>query len=111
LKSAETIDPSHRLITYVSSGRAAFADIRTRSGPIVPLRLGGDYDTAYPVALQTKPLVVLPPESWVKLSKVVDELRLAQGKDTRQIFRTTLRRISVEDGRVIEKAIKEASTK
>ena len=43
------------LVTYVSSGFSKISDLRRVSDANTKkLQLGGDYDTAYPIALQTE---------------------------------------------------------
>jgi hypothetical protein len=91
------------LIFYVSSGISCFADIReaTEDGTH-KLRLGGDYDTAFPIYLASKPLLTLPRAKWVRLHGLVDKLSFTRGKrDWRQAVRSSLRRLTDDDGRLL----------
>lgn len=96
---------AHRdlLVFYVSSGVSCFADVReaTANG-IQKLRMGGQYDTAYPWKLSTRPYLILEREAWIPIQDVLHRLSFASGKgDWRQIMRNTLRHLSVNDAEVI----------
>jgi len=107
-KFANEMKVGDHLITYVASGFASFADVREiASLELVRLRYGGEYDTAFPVALRTRPLLVLNQGAWLPLSDAARQLSLTSNKDTRQIFRSVIRRIPMGDGQLLERAISE----
>ena len=108
---AERIAEGDQLITYISSGIASFADVRqARSGGFIRLRHGGDYDTAFGLAIPTEPVVVLPRNKWLPINTFVECLDLTRGKkDWRQVVRQSLRSLSVSDGKLLKDRIKRES--
>lgn len=98
------------LITYISSGISAISDIRiVTSSDTAKLPLGGDYDTAYPIALQTEPVAVLERNDWIGFSNLAGELSLTRGKtDWRQTFRQSLIPLSRADGALLVSQIEQA---
>jgi hypothetical protein len=101
------------LFFYVSSGRSCFADIREAREPSVSkLRLGGDYDMAFPWCVLTKPLLTLPPEAWVPIQSLIAELSFTRGRaDWRQLMRNTLRKLETDDAAQIMRAMQSATKK
>lgn len=112
LKTAALIRPGDKILTYVSSKIASFADVREAADkPMAKPHRDIDYDTGYPIAIQTLPLLVLPREAWVPFKGLAPQLSFSAGKDYRQQFRATLRRVPLEDGKIIEESIRFAGRK
>ena len=65
-----------RLFAYVT-GNSSFADIRevVKDG-IRNLPIGGDYERSFPYCIDTKPVLTLPPETWVSIHDLKDRLKL-----------------------------------
>lgn len=101
------------LIFYISSGISSFADIReAQEDGVSKLRLGGDYDTAFPWRVKTNPVLTLPQERWVSIKPLISELSFTVGKaDWRQVMRNSLRRLSEADASIIIMAMRKASKK
>lgn len=105
-KRAAEIQAGDRLVFYISSGVSAFSDIREAlSGDIEKLRFGGDYDTAYPYAIRTRPVLVLPRTCWLPMREIAPSLDAFSNRDWRQMMRATLRRMSDTDGKRLIHAI------
>ncbi|WP_156375886.1 hypothetical protein [Methylobacterium sp. Leaf125] len=103
LKLAAFIVPGDKLITYVSSGISKFSDIRVvLDPPFTKMKFGGNYDTSYASAISTRKLVILPEESWVPVQELKGIIKILGTGDSRQIFRTSLKRLDNDDGLVIE---------
>lgn len=105
-RQASKVEAGDLLAFYVSGGVSAFSDIRRSvlTG-VERLRLGGDYDTAYPLALRTEPVLTLERERWLPMDEISSELALFVGKDWRQMMRTSLRRLDEADGERLIAAI------
>lgn len=99
------------LITYISSGLGLLAEVRraTKSG-VQLLGRGGNYDTAYPLAISTEPLIVLPRERWIPLKRLSESLRFTAGRDWRSLVRVSLRRLTDQDAAIIIDAIRSEAT-
>ncbi|MGR3792767.1 hypothetical protein [Vannielia sp. SX4] len=111
IKMAGEIEQGDTLITYVSSGVSAISDTRiVRSTSPKRLQLGGDYDTAFPIALETKPAIVLEQERWITFSQIASTLLLTSAKsDWRQTFRQSLIPLADADGKRLQYLIERAS--
>lgn len=109
---AEKVHAGDLLVTYVSSGRSAFSDIR-RVERDKPERLGAhsSYDTAFPLALKTSPINVLPEGDWIRASELTHALSFLYYGDWRQTFRTSLKAIPERDGRIIADAIRDRANR
>jgi predicted RNA-binding protein len=111
--TASKIRKGDHFFVYISSNISAFSDIREVSEDGVT-RLGraGNYDTAFPLAFATKPVLTLDENKWVSIKSLKEELSfLANKRDWRQIMRTTIRHISDADAIIIHRAIKNAKAK
>lgn len=111
-KMASKIQPGDILVTYVSSGFSMIADLRrVTDAKSKKLHFGGDYDTAFPIALQTEPMTVLERERWITFHELSGQLELTREKrDWRQTFRQSLLPLSETDGRLLVSFIENAST-
>jgi hypothetical protein len=99
---ANEIKKGDLLIFYISSGVSMISDVRrATSDGVHRLRHGGDYDTAYPLAVSTEPVIVLPRMNWLPFKSVVDRLPLTSGKDWKHLMRRSLRRLSDEDAHIL----------
>lgn len=110
LALANQIRKGDLLIFYVSSGISSFADVRraTANGAR-KLSVGGKYDTAFPWALSTEPVLTLERAQWVPIKGLLSSLALTRGKTNwTHMFRTSLRRMDPDDGSVIMAAMREA---
>jgi predicted RNA-binding protein len=108
---AQKIKKGDLLIFYISSGLSAFSDIREATADgTTKLPFGGDYDTAFPLSISTRPYLTLRRSDWVPIHHLLDKLEITSGKkDWRQVVRTTLKHLSDKDARVIIDAMKKAS--
>lgn len=101
-KRAAKIAAGDLLFFYVSSGISSFSDIRiAESKGVTKLPMGGDYDTGYPFALQTRPHVILDRNCWLPMREFSSKLAFSAGKDWRQLLRTTLRKLDDADGALL----------
>jgi hypothetical protein len=101
-KRAGEIRKGDQLIFYVSSGISALVDIREAiADGVERLRFGGDYDTAYPVAVRTKPVLILPRDKWLPMRDVAPYLPMFHGKDWRWSMQFTLRKLSDQDSAIL----------
>jgi hypothetical protein len=110
---ASEIRKGDLLIIYVSSGISRFADIReaTANEPR-KLAFGGDYDTAFPLAISTEPHLTLDRPNWVPIHSLIEKLSLTAGKkDWRQVMRNTLRRLPDADAVAIIEAMQHTALK
>jgi hypothetical protein len=110
-KLASGVRSGDQLLFYVSSGISKLADIRkvTEDG-LRKLPMGGDYDSAFPLFLSTAPQITLARPQWVPLHPLTEALALTRGKsDWRQIMRTSIRRLSDDDGRLLANTITAAA--
>lgn len=105
-KMAADIRKGDLLFFYVSSGRSKFSNIRraTHDG-YTRLRHGGDYDTAFPIAIQTEPVLTLPESAWLPFKEVMDRLTFTKGRDWRQIMRSSLRKLGEQDSNLIREGM------
>lgn len=105
---ARQIRKGDLLIAYVSSGISSFADIRkAMADEPRKLGFGGDYDTAFPLAISTAPHLTLSRSNWVPIHSLTGRLSFTAGKgDWRQIMRTALRPLADADATVIIDAMK-----
>ena len=103
---AEQICAGDILITYVSSGKSSFSDARNvETNELEKLGSKGKYSTAFPIALKTSPIVVLPEERWLPAVDFVNNLSFFYYGDWRQTFRTSLKSIPERDGHIIQSAL------
>jgi len=111
-KMASRIQPGDILVTYISSGLSMISDLRrVTDAKSKKLQFGGDYDTAFPIALQTEPMAVLEREKWIMFHELSGQLELTrEKKDWRQTFRQSLLPLSENDGRLLVSCVKQAST-
>ena len=111
-KMASKIQPGDILVTYVSSGFSKISDLRrVTDANTKKLQFGGDYDTAFPIALQTQPMTVLERERWITFHNLSGRLELTREKrDWRQTFRQSLLPLSETDGRFLVGCVEKAST-
>lgn len=107
---AGQIQKGDLLIFYISSGISMFADIReATSTGTKQLPFGGDYDTAYPLSVSTRPYLILERNRWITIRSLVDKLSFTTGKkDWRQLMRVSLRRLQKSDALLIIKAMQAA---
>lgn len=110
-KLAEQIKTGDRLIVYVSSGISAFSDIRESvSDGYKRLRFGGDYDTAFPISISTRPVLTLPRQNWVPVQSLISSLAFTRDrKDWRQVMRNALRHLTDEDAEILSAALNVAN--
>ena len=91
-----------KIITCVSSGKSCFSDIReVTSNDVEALGIRGNYDTAFPYAISTRPICVLPEQKWIPLRDVLDDLSFLYYGNWRQTFRTSLREIPERDAKYL----------
>lgn len=100
---ASQIRKGDHLIFYVSSGISAFSDIReAMTDGTQALRFGGEYDTAFPISVATRPILVLPREKWVPIKLYLSKLSFTAGKkDWRQTMRNSVRQLECADGETL----------
>jgi hypothetical protein len=87
-----------RLFAYVT-GKSSFSDIRqvVKHG-LRKLPMGGDYELSLPYCIDTKPILILPPEKWVSIHDVKDRLKLTSGQaHWGNVFRSAPRRLDKAD--------------
>jgi predicted RNA-binding protein len=109
-KMADAIRKGDRLIFYVSSGLSALSDIREAAEDGTrKLARGGDYDTAFPISISTRPYLTLDRRQWVSFRDLIDKLSITATKsDWRQVMRTSLLRLPDADAIIIVKAMMSA---
>ena len=105
---AAQIKTGDLLIFYVSSGISRFSDIREAvADGTRKLLHGGDYDTAFPIMLSTRPQLTLSRLSWVPIKPLIGGLSFTKGtSDWRQLMRTSLRHLNEADARLIINAMR-----
>lgn len=105
--TAEKMKPGDLIITYVSSGRSCFVDIRTVTGSGVRRsKRGLIYDDVYPYEIDTSPLKILPEEKWIKVHTLVGKLSfLDPCKDWRQVMRNAIRQLDGKDSKILLNAL------
>ena len=111
-KTAEQISTGDLLFCYVSSGRSAFADIRSvRESGLRPLK-SQPYDLAYNHCFATAPSLVLPKLKWLPIKEVESELDLTRGRnDFRPLFQTSIRKITEHDTNLLERKLRAQAEK
>jgi hypothetical protein len=78
---AREIKKGDLLIFYVSSGLSAFSGVREATADgTTKLRFGGDYDTAYPLSISTRPYLTLSRSDWVPMHDLLEKLEMTSGK-------------------------------
>lgn len=109
-RRASQIEKGDTLIVYVSSGISSFSDIRrVTSEKLQKLKYGGDYDSAFPVCVQTESVFDLPRASWVPIKELVSTLSFTKNKaDWRQVMRNSLRILEHSDAEIIMSRMKGA---
>jgi predicted RNA-binding protein len=103
LKLAEEIKPGDVIVTYVSSGYSSFSGFRevVSEKPKKSL-IRAHYDEPFPYQIDTKPILSLPPEKWVKIHNLVGKLSfLPKNLDWRQNMRNALRKLNERDAKQI----------
>lgn len=108
---ASQIEPGDLIFTYISSGKSSLADMRrVRSPALVRLKHGGNYDSPYPLAISTEPLIWLPQEKWVRIKTLAAELSFIDiRRDWRQQMRSSLRLLLQSDATILETALRSAA--
>ena len=105
-KLAKQIKPGDFLFTYVT-GESCFSDVRklTKPGPR-PLKMGGDYDKALPICIDTAPVLVLERHKWIPISTLHDRLSLTAGKKYwSSYFRGALRLLGTRDAAILREKL------
>jgi hypothetical protein len=98
----DEIKKGHRLFAHVT-GKSSFADIRQviKDG-VRNLPTGGDYEVSLPYCIDTKPVLILPPEKWVSIHELKDRLKLTAGqRNWGHVFRSAPRRLDKADAAVL----------
>lgn len=111
-KTLTTIKAGDRLVIYVASRISSFSDIREVADGVVlsAKRLPwSKYDTPYPHIIRTHSVLALPRDAWVPIHGLLPKLSFLQKGDWRLALRSSLRRLSDEDGFMIMAAMKDAS--
>lgn len=94
----DQIKVGDRLFAYVI-GRSSFSDIREviKDG-LRNLRRGGDYEASLPYCIDTKPVLILPPEQWLAIHEIKDQLKLTAGRvHWGNVMRSAPRRLEKSD--------------
>lgn len=110
---AAKIKKGDLLIFYVSSGISKLADVReANKDGIEKLPMGGDYDTAFPSCILTRPYITLERENWIPLRPLIERLSFIDTtKDWRQNLRNSLRLLSDADGALLLTSMRRESLK
>ena len=105
--AARSIKEGDLIFGYVSSGISCFSDMRlAKSDGVRPGRREMDYDTSFQLYVETKPLLILPTACWLPVRSIAEELELLRGRrDWRQMFRTSLRRLTEADSKFLRTAL------
>jgi len=103
LKLASNIRPKDLIIIYVSSCRSSFAgvlEVLSDKPRRATLRLA--YDEPFPYQIDTKPVLLLAEESWIRIHDLIGELSfLPKDKQWRQLMRNALRPLNDRDAHAI----------
>lgn len=104
---ASKVKRGDRLITYVSSRHSAFADIRcVTSDELQKINGLQFYDDPFQYSIQTKPILTLEQDAWVKVKPHLAELNFTrEHKSWGVVFYTALRKLDLVDGKYIEDLI------
>lgn len=96
------------LITYVSGGVSRIADCRrVTAGGLVPRTKDVPYKSVFPWFILTEPLIALSEEEWIPIREMLERLEFAKGiTNWRQLFRTSVRRLSATDGYILCEELK-----
>jgi predicted RNA-binding protein len=108
---ADQMKSGDKLVFYVSGGISKFSDIRelTADGTF-KLGTSGAYDTAFPLSIATKPSLTLNFDRWVPIKDLLTQLSFTADKsDWRLSMRTTVRRLTDDDAKVIIEAMNSAA--
>jgi predicted RNA-binding protein len=97
---ASRLKPRDQLIVYVSSRVSAFSDLReVVSSEPVRTAAQDEYARKFPLTISTKPLLTLPPEKWVKVVSILDQISAIKSSSAwnwQVMFRSTL--VPLRDG-------------
>lgn len=98
------------LISYISGGISAFADIRRVIANGTHRLRGSSYDTGFPICLKTEPYLILPRNKWIPIKELLDKLSLLnEAKDWRQTVRGSIKKLSQSDSSIIINAMWKAT--
>lgn len=108
LKTAQQMKAGDYLISYISSGKSSFADIRKIiSDHPSKFKKGLIYDEPFPYVILTEPYIILDESDWIKIHDVLDKLTfLPIEKDWRQMMRNSLRKLNDDDALFLINLIK-----
>lgn len=103
LKLATEIKPGDIIVTYVSSGYSSFSGFReVISERPKKSSFRSHYDEPFPYQIDTRPIISLPAEKWVKIHDFVGKLSfLPVNLDWRQNMRNALRKLDEHDAKII----------
>lgn len=96
------------LVTYVTKV-SCFADLReVVSTELLPLKGVRGYDSLFPFAIQTRPLIALPRDKWLKTADIKDKLEMTMHLSNWAIvFRQSTRQLSGKDGELLKRLLEE----
>lgn len=102
-KRASQLRAGHILFSYVSGGVSCLSDIgEVSSDQVHEDAVVHGYDEISPLAIDTRPLLVLERTEWIPIMSLLNDLTFTrEHKDWRQLFRVTLRALSEPDGSVL----------
>jgi len=108
---ASQIKKGDRLITYVSSRRSSFADIRSvLTDGLTKIKALEFYSDPFIYSINTTPITVLEKGSWIDVRPHLDKLNFTKAhKNWGMVFYTSLRRLDMEDGKYLEQLINNKS--
>lgn len=111
--TAASMAKGDAVFCYVSSGISSFSDIRVITETQVRPRRGlVNYDSNFDYHLGTAPALILEPARWLPLKEVLNELDLTKGrKEWRQMFRTSLRRLTSHDATLLRARLEARAVK
>jgi hypothetical protein len=114
---SSTINKGDKVFCYVS-GIGAFSDIRVVSETgikeIKEDSFHDMYSRNFAYYFTTKPVIVLPPDRWVPLSRLVSKLELTRQRtvsSVRAVLQRSIRRLSRTDAELLTQAIECAQNK
>ena len=98
-KLASRIVAGDSIITYISSGRSCFSDLREATvNGVTELGIKGRYDDPFPFAIRTKPVLILQEEKWISIKDIARDLSFLKNGYWIQAFRASPKQIPEQDG-------------
>jgi predicted RNA-binding protein len=96
------------LIAYVTKA-SCFADVRrVTSNELITLKGNVGYDSPFPFAIQTQPVITPPGEKWLKAANMVQKLDMTKNLRSWSIaFRQSMRQLSEKDGALLKRCLEQ----